>query len=296
MKDVRIIFTFLLLTLFAGCTRENTSDCNPANVTLRLSYVYRHSANMFTQEVDNVRLFIYDMSGNLVRSVIDTPVSQTGSTLDIYLEPGDYRFVCWGNLTPLTTVNEQPTHGLSSVYHTDHTLGAATNGDPLYYAPRIRDLSNPDADMLTATIPATGNVIVELDFTAAHKTIEVAVKGYRDSNNEPNPLIECTGLSSGYDFSLQALSGTQMTYGQQGTIETRATDYSVVTFNTPLFESDTATEIRLVRKSDNTLIETISLSDYLTQHGIELTHGDWDKISILIEFNDLGVIVDVRPW
>ena len=323
MKLSNLLMVLFVVCLATGCIKEDTDSCPPPhNVTLHLNYVYHGSNNQFSQRVENVRLSLFDMSGNLVATYFKNSADLKSSSIALNLDPGDYRLVCWGNVLSNTDVRENNTLNASRVFHTQRSNGEASNGDPLFYAPRMRNLNNPNSDMLTITVPEDGGVVEkDIDFTAAHKTVEVLVTGFSDRGNI-NPIIEFNNIPSGYNFTLGTLPDLLMEYTQTGTFETRsqnfveartqnpsgatrsqslstatrAQEYSVTTFYLPLFDVNTPIELSIIRPSSGAVVHTISLNDYLVENGISLTHGDWDQINMLVEFSDLGAVVSVKPW
>ena len=293
---IKGLFTVLLLILsITGCLKEDLEDCPDYNVVLHFNYVYRGSGNLFTQRVENVKICIFDIPGNLVATYLKESTDLKSSSVSLKLAPGDYRIVCWGNVLAHTEVMGNNTLSDSRVFHVQRNGGASDNGDPLFYAPRIRNLSNPNADILLVTIPEVGIVEKEIDFTAAHKTVEILVKGFTD-NGDMNPIIEFNHIPSGYNFTLNTLPDFLMEYKQTGQYDTRAQAFSVTTFHMPLFELNTPIEMTLIRPTTGAVIHKINLRDYLANNAISLTHGDWDQITILVEFNDLGTVVSIKPW
>ena len=296
MKIQRLLTVLLLITAMSGCIREDLDDCPTGhNVVLHFNYVYQGSNNLFGQRVENVEIIIFDMDGNFVTSFFSetSDIDESGAAFS--LPPGTYRIVCWGNIFTHTDVQEGSNITAARVYHTGRSQGEADNGDPLFYAPRIRNLNDPDADILTITVPERGSVEKLIDFTAAHKTVEVVVTGFSDNGNI-TPQIEFTNQPSAYDFFLRTIPGQPMDYFQDSQVETRAQNMAVATFNLPLFERDNTINIRIIRPSTGAVIHTISLKQYLIDNNITLTHGDWDFISILVVFNDLGAVISVKPW
>ena len=304
MKYFKIPAMLLMLLAFTGCIKENLDDCPPPyNVALNFSYFYNKlaSGNLFTGRVDNVGIFVYDAAGNFVTSFFKGPEDFLlyPAQARIFLNPGEYRLVCWGNDFEHTDIQAglagQPLSA-ARVFHTGRARGESDNGDPLFYAPRMANLNNPNANILLLTVPQEGVVQQPVNFTATHKTLEVIIKGFRDEDGRPCPNVVITGQPLAYNFLMQPIVGGNMEYRQRAVEEEWTAQHGVATFYVPLFEWENDINIQVVRPSNNALVHTISLHQYFVDNPIALTSLDWDKVSIIIEFNDLGAVVSVEPW
>ncbi len=301
MKKIRLLY-LLPLAMFAfalnSCINDDLADCPPTtNVTLLFRYSYDSPKDIFAQHVGNVDVNVFDMQGGFVTSLrCNEPQLAVLQGVRLKLKPGTYRVVCWGNVFDHSQITRGNLFSEFLMLHTDRSTSLSDSDDPLFYAPRINDVGNPDADIFTITVPAEGAVEKTIDFTSAHNTVEVFVTGFSDGI-KTCPQIEMTNLVSAYDFSMQPSTDSLMTYRQTtGRTETRATTYAVTTFYTALFQQDNNIDIHITRPSTGALLYTINLKQYLADNSITLHSTDCDYIPILVEFNDLGVVAKVTPW
>ncbi len=295
-----------LLMACTGCSliNDDRDNCPPLeNVILSFRYMSINSVDIFQQNIGSVDVFVFDQYGCFVtRKSVTQQELNNFQGIRFQLAPGTYRIVCWGNVTPLTDIC-QLTAGSTLVsnataFHTLCTSGVAENGDPLHYAPRISNMTNPLTDAYYLTIPEQGTVDEVIDFTGAHKTIEVYVKGFVDEGSQPNnlPRIELTSISQGYTFNMQTMSGT-MKYDQLArTAMTNSGAVAATTFHTPLFLNDNPILINIRRPSTGEIIYTVNLKQFLQDNNIVLTSGRHDLISIMVEFKSVGVSVTLATW
>ena len=306
MKLFRLTLLLLAALVLQGCIDEDLSSCPKAdetNLLLDFSYTDEGGADIFTDNIQSVDVFVYDTYGLFVKQhhVGKGEVSARAGT-ELSLCPGNYRLVCWGNIGDKTTVYE-PTEGSS---FSDAYLNFALpktraanllGGDPLYYAPHDEEYSMPKVYMVT--VPEIGVETTTIGFRNAHIKIELYVKGYIDKNTQGQlllPSVEMTGICAGYDFDLQTF-GPPVSYKGVATYETvDGQEMAVIDFVTPLFLEDTPTEVHIKKQSDGSTLTTVSLDDFIRDNNIDLTSTTEVTIPILVEYNELKVEVRLPSW
>ena len=293
----------LLLTLaFTGCIKEDIDDCPPVhNVVLNFSYYYHNSyTNLFSEKVENVGIYVYDADGEYVTSFFkdEKDFLLTPAQALIFLKPGTYSLVCWGNVFNHTDIRAglvgQPL-SVARVFHAGSSRATSDNGDPLFYAPRMSNLYAPDTNILTLTVPETETVVQNVDFTATHKTVEVVVEGFLD-NGSICPTVVVSNQPLAYNFRMQPIVGGSMEYRQRAVEEQWTAKYGVATFYLPLFEMENNVLIQVIRPSNGVVMHSINLQQYLADNHITLTSLDWDLLTIHVVFNDVGAVISVEPW
>lgn len=283
----------------AGCVRDDLSDCPPAeNAIIRFRYDRGTGQDVFGQYITNTGVAVFTATGDLVTNRLLEPSDLTAfQGVKLSLSPGDYRLVCWGNLYERSVVDCRATLDQSAILHTQRGTGSSDTDDPMYYAPRIADLSNPDASAFLFTVPEKGAVDKTIDFTAAHKTLRVYVKGYKEQAATPAhcPQIEVTDLASAYDYRMRTYADLPIRFTRRAS----ATDDPAVAasqFHTALFENDNPIFIHIKQASDGTTVWSVNLRQFLADNNIVLTPGDHDLIEVLVEFREVGVVVTLPNW
>lgn len=300
--------TLLLLTalVLQGCIDEDLSSCPKAdetNLRLDFSYTDEGGADIFTNNIDGVDVFVYDTNGLFVkqRHVGKGDLSVFAGT-ELSLCPGDYRIVCWGNVGDKTTISE-PTMGSpfgeAIVKFATPKTRAATQlgGDPLYYAPYDREFSTPKVFMVS--VPERGMANATIHFRNAHINIELYVKGYTDKNAAGQsllPNVEMTGICAGYYFDLQTF-GPPVTYKGVTTHQmVDGEEMAVVDFRTPLFLKDIDKKILIKKQSDGSLLTSVNLEEFISDNNIDINNTIRVTIPILVEFKDVEVSVRLPSW
>lgn len=106
MKTSRIkslflaLFTGSMLFLYAGCIKEDRSDCGEC-LTLKFRYVTSadNRSKSVSQEIDRLSVFVFDASGRFVYQANDASLRITDAySLTLPLNPGRYQFIVWAGL------------------------------------------------------------------------------------------------------------------------------------------------------------------------------------------------------
>lgn len=211
---------FLLIALFGaamtltGCFDEDFSFCPPVepvepveNVVLhfRLPDPVTREGDTFADDISTVTTVIYDAADSLVQSIVtDADDHAAFQGLRLALDPGEYQVVSWGNTSDVRTkFNHLLTARDERTWLDYHTItaGVTGNGDPLYYGPGFAaDGTRAAAQHYTLTVdPVTGHEST-LDFSHAHRRVEVYVRGFSGSDGSTTPTVRLTGLPAGLEF------------------------------------------------------------------------------------------------
>ena len=285
----------LLILLTTGCIKEDWSDCN--NVTINFRYADAGS-DPFTKYIEKVNLSVYRPDGSFVGSYqIDKASLDQFTGIELKLDPGEYRIVCWGNVLNYTHIDNQAAtpFGDETLTHNNTT---SENGDPLFYGPRLSNIDNPD--VFKITVSSSGKMTTEtIDFGAAHNIIEVSVKGFIDNVSGTTtilPIVELTNIPQGYNFAMQPLTGTMSYSRRAGAATVSGTQIGLAEFNVPQFKNDNQIMILIKNPSDNTIAYHMSLKDFLAKNGITVSPTELNTIRISIEFINSQIKVTVPNW
>ena len=277
-----------------GCERYNMLDeCPPKmNTTIYFNLLDQEGHNVFNATVDHVDLFIYDADGRPVTPQIEKHFPDRRS---LRLDPGDYTLVAWGNATPRYTrfFTNEYTHWLNSSNNYLLTAGESTDdGDPLYYAPKVKERP------LTFTVPLQGEVEVTAAFRNAHVKIEVTVDGYKHLSTRTDDYLlemELTEITSRYSFGLEA-HGSMVHYMRYAHSIDSDKKLFNTSFHVPLFGQNTATVLHVTNNSGKLIVPPISIRELL---GKKIEIEKLTYLPIRITFDDqlnVAITVDLPEW
>lgn len=304
MRTIKIVVLSLALFLAWGCIDSRLRDCPPKavpNTTIYFSYKDAQDKEQFITKIHSVELFIYDKEGKKIeRHTIAKEALEQFVGAKLYLKPGHYDVIAWGN------VSDELTH-----IFTDQTIpypereenylltavekeGRVGSGDPLYYAP------SRNAPLLLS-VPKEGEVEVTANFKHAHVMLDISVVGYEleQSKSALEPLqIEVTNLTSRYCFRCIPHGEIVSYRGSGAYLGSGPTLYNGY-FNVPRFEESTPTEIILKNSRGEQISPPISLRK-IVEGNIDLEKVYYIPIKVLFEKKGEGysvvVIIEMPGW
>ncbi len=293
----RFLFPFFLTLGLCSCVKEDLSNCPGKETMLTLFFEYYPTgseSDLFADYIDQVEFYLYDQDRNHYGTyVTDTPllIAQQGFTLQI--DPGEYYIVAWANTPHTGSVNSDDEPVLDN-YFLVHSQEAVTTG-ALYYAPDLRSTeagSRASTDYSEYRIAVTENEtnFHTLPFMGAHHTVEVYISGLEADGLS---TVSVEGLSKGYDFYLNTLTGETVTFTQKAAMK-EVEDEGVLlfaSFHIPHFDDENRITVH-VAYGDKESEDEVELQDYIRRNGLVVNHGDPQVIPILFEYRE-GTFVQV---
>ncbi|MFC4677189.1 FimB/Mfa2 family fimbrial subunit, partial [Dysgonomonas termitidis] len=277
--------TLILLVasvFFTGCIGDELVDCPPdENLTLAFSYLD------FPDHIDRVTVAIYDPSGKLVETVqVDKNDLDAFRGVGLYLPAGDYTAVCWGNAFDNTQIN-----GLSN--------GAGLTAHEVAHPGYFNSARIPTNDALyygkhTFTVkPGTANNET-VPFTPAYIRLIIQAKGLPSTaaGAPPSgyPYIRVNNLVPAYDYNM-VTHGDPTTYYPPVTVDT-GNKQAEATCDVLRFRADNPITIDVLDNStDNTVLHTVNLKQFIADNNIVIADGKEVTIPIEISFEGKVVIV-----
>ncbi len=306
MKLFRPTYIILSLLLLAGCNDwvyDDRSNCPPDGDNVALLFTRMLAGtDGFRTNVLTVDVVVFNGGGNFVthKAVSQADLAafranrQDGkSGTFLTLEPGDYRIVCWGNAAEhsmFDNMDASHTIGQMTLLHTEWQTGVSDSDDPLYYAPHISNLANPET--FNITVPDGTPVTETIDFTAAHKTVEVFVKGLAAL-----PEVDIDPLAGAYDFTMHTLSGKPMRFVRTaGSVTFNGETFAGARFYTAHFKNENTILVNIKSAADHSTIYTVDMRQFLADNSITLDETDHDLVQIMVEFIGTDVKVTVPSW
>lgn len=283
-----ILALMVLPALFAGCIREDVSDCETP-VDLEFLYFGDGIVDVFGEHIDSVQLYVYEMpSGRFVKNI-----SVPGDALDkrqgtsLRLSPGRYNIICWGNLgvgSYVDYMSDEPKVGNLRYFET----GEAPKGiEPLYYGGR------------EVEVPMTLRPVKEtVEYVSSHITIGVELLGFagiggKASGNAASmasdavqPLVALTHsiLSEYIDFN-NVPSETTVDYVPELAAHPTEEDSYVTAYRVPRFDERTASVLTIRRNDTGETVYSRPFADIIEELGIKIGNT-----------NELVINLKIKAW
>lgn len=306
MNIKKTILIPLFILLFTGCIKEDRTDCITDN-NAELRFEYSVMETEFLNYIHTVDVILFDETGHyLLHRRADEQALKLHQGMKFTIDPGKYYVVAWANISS----NSKFCDFIPGVTHFDDCVleispDANESGDPVYYAPNKAKPGTKSVTPLTRTTAKLSSLEIEipfgqkvekvLDFTRAHRTINVWINKHIDPSGDPNelPTVDATQLWSRYDFTFtpQSLRRDYSQLSKPYTIS--GSTYSLASFHSAYGEITGDTDIIVRRTSDGTARHMVNLKQFITANSIT----DTDQVDIMVTFlEDMGVTVTVPTW
>ena len=300
MRYIRtILVAALTAVLSPGCDMtEDARNCpDLENVTLRFSLIDKQGREVFTDNINKTDLYLFDGAGNYhSHRQIPTSNLDADQSFKLWLNPGTYTVVSWGNVGNRT---------LSTLLSNIHTItdgqeifNTNESGDPLFYASAqalgLTRSFNPNRELITFIVPENGSAHETIRFTHAHNKLDVYVKGY--SINGKLPIIAIEGNQTGFDFYLNYLNNGTVTYKQPSVYkDTDDGRMANAIFNIPRVKEDNNIKIHVINPETGETDWTVTLKEVLES----FSNFDMEveiRIPILFEYFEGRFEVKMPAW
>ncbi len=295
MKKHTILFMLLTVCLFAGCIKEDMSDCR-RSFTLLFRYVGDGTTDIFPEKVTKVHLYVYDTeTQTAIRTVeLDREALQSlqGYRFDD-LEPGTYHAVCWGNAYESSTIRTAEQLGAGTIAAPEYHDGTSVDtNDELYYACQPFTLTN-----------AWTNQQATCDFQCAHIDMTVRLEGFENLvvAGQTRAAGDCpigmhlTNLPGYCDFEGTPLDEQTMHEPSLVADEEEAGAYET-SFHTLRYGDDCNVQLHLTHPATGDAFYTLSLAQFLADNNLSVEDEQEESVEILIRLNTDGVSVSVSPF
>lgn len=307
MKRYYTALILVLVLLFTGCFKQDSSDCDgEGNCELRFFLHDADGANVFTDKIFRVDAVVFDAEHRYVthKMVTEDELKMFAGT-KLTLMPGEYRVVCWGNIDENTRVVGKS----DKQYFEDLYLEVVSDatGDPLYYAPakeveEVDDVVtfrepkfNLDGDGFVLEIQSGDDVVKDMYFTRAYRRIEVYIKKYDEVVEIENPKVRLANLPYYYDFMLRTDKSRKNYESLVGDVNTPEGKLQYATFNVPISSFYDYMLLNIIKSSDAEERTSVPLKDWVEANEEKIE--DPNELQILVEyFKDGNVSVKVLNW
>ena len=280
MKTLLVVSVSALL--LAGCMKVDMDDC-PYNAMLTFRYYGDETSDEFAKMIDGVTLFVFSKEGRLVTTECLTAAAlRAYQGINLKLEPGQYRFVCWGNAFECTEFRSENDLPFALLQHPNLAGGIQIpTHDPLYFG--SCDLDLPKNDIIMG----------EVCFAGAHINLEIYTKGAGSSAQVPT--IEVQNLSSQYDFTMSVTDRKITCYPEvKYDPEKKA---AVARMKTLRFPDDNPVLIDIKSPQDcGQSITVVNLKAFMAANNIHVDGIHEATVRVLVEFTDMGVNITIPDW
>ena len=273
---------FLSILLLTGCLKNDMDNC-PYNLMLAFRYYGNESVDQFSKMINGVTLYVFNDNGRLVdiknlsRSSLE---AQQG--INLKLEPGKYRFVCWGNAFAETTFSGESTLSTLLLQHPNQASGLAIpTNDELYYGDLNIDLPKHDI------------IAEDIVFSSAHIHLEIYTKGSGTSTRLPS--MEIQNLHPQYDHTMTT-TGSQVTYYPKVKYDPEK-KAAFAKLQVLRFADDNPVKIE-IKDPDNSgnSIANVNLKEFMVKNNIHVNGIHEATIKVLVEFNDMDISITIPDW
>lgn len=275
MKVSRYISALLAALLCCtACIRENIDDCETP-VEVRFLYWGNGIVDIFSDRVDSVLMFIYEMpSGDLYRTEsIPAQELEAFQGAKLRLFPGDYRIVCWGNAGEGSYIDSEAGM-IMPVEHHDPQSGERSSGlEELYYGSLEISVPQTLRPVLDTIVYESSYIQMNVEFIGfgaiGHGNVDES--GAVSGSDEQEPVIQYlhSSHSSYIDFD-NVPSDDVADYEPVLTVHEDYEDSYKTTYLVPKFDNSTESVLDIYRKDNGESVYSRPLAEILRELDIEI--------------------------
>lgn len=286
MNIIRYLLSAVsVMVCLSGCIWEDRSDCT-CDVILSFIYTGDGDTDIFPEKIGKVNMYVYSADGYSLEGEYSFDAAALNETqgAHLYLRPGNYRIVCWGNAMESTHVH--------SVY------GEAKVGEPAWFrSPEA--FTGTDSlyfSDLEVSVPETlQDVSGTCEFESSHIDMYVKLKGFRGaigpSGEEVRISFRHTDVPAYTDFSnTPADEKCEVTPALSEDPEDE--DSYILEYNVLRFGEDERNSIVLTDNAGGSELYSLSIPEFIDRFGLEVDSRQEAIVPILITLGPTGVTVE----
>lgn len=285
---------FCLLT---GCIREDRSDCS-CDVFLDFLYTGDGQTDIFPDKIDKVNMYVYSAADRSLAGEyeLDKAALTEYQGIHLYLRPGDYRIVCWGNAAERTHIHkvyDEAKVGEPVWFKSDEFF---TGNDELYFSE------------LEISVPETlRDVEGTCNFECSHIDMYVQLKGFKGAigpdGQKADIVVAHTGLPAYTDFFNVPAQNEKCEVIPEIHDDPDNEDSYILKYHVLRFSEQEETAIDIRDLEGNSILDDgpISVTDFISNYGVEIDDVQEASVAIKLTLGPVGVevadwnIVDVKP-
>lgn len=297
MKSGLFILLGAAFCLLTGCIREDRSDCS-CDVFLDFLYTGDGQTDIFPDKIDKVNMYVYSAADRSLAGEyeLDKAALTEHQGIHLYLRPGDYRIVCWGNAAERTHIHkvyDEAKVGEPVWFKSDEFF---TGNDELYFSE------------LEISVPETlRDVEGTCNFECSHIDMYVHLKGFKGAigpdGQKADITVAHTGVPAYTDFFNVPAQDERCEVIPEIHDDPDNDDSYILKYHVLRFSEQEETAIDIRDLEGNSILDEgpISVTDFIRNYGVEIDGVQEASVAIKLTLGPIGVevadwnIVDVKP-
>lgn len=297
MKSGLLILLGAAFCLLTGCIREDRSDCS-CDVFLDFLYTGDGQTDIFPDKIDKVNMYVYSAADRSLAGEyeLDKAALTEHQGIHLYLRPGNYRIVCWGNAADRTHIHKVYDEAKVAEpvwFKSDEFF---TGNDELYFSE------------LEISVPETLRDVEETcNFECSHIDMYVQLKGFKGAigpdGQKADIVVAHTGLPAYTDFFNVPAQNERCEVIPEIHDDPDNEDSYILKYHVLRFSEQEETAIDIRDLEGNSILDDgpISVTDFISNYGVEIDDIQEASVAIKLTLGPIGVevadwnIVDVKP-
>jgi hypothetical protein len=297
MKSGLLILLGAAFCLLTGCIREDRSDCS-CDVFLDFLYTGDGQTDIFPDKIDKVNMYVYSAADRSLAGEyeLDKAALTEHQGIHLYLRPGNYRIVCWGNAADRTHIHKVYDEAKVAEpvwFKSDEFF---TGNDELYFSE------------LEISVPETLRDVEETcNFECSHIDMYVQLKGFKGAigpdGQKADIVVAHTGLPAYTDFFNVPAQNEKCEVIPEIHDDPDNEDSYILKYHVLRFSEQEETAIDIRDLEGNSILDDgpISVTDFISNYGVEIDDVQEASVAIKLTLGPVGVevadwnIVDVKP-
>lgn len=297
MKSGLLILLGAAFCLLTGCIREDRSDCS-CDVFLDFLYTGDGQTDIFPDKIDKVNMYVYSAADRSLAGEyeLDKAALTEHQGIHLYLRPGDYRIVCWGNAAERTHIHKVYDEAKVAEpvwFKSDEFF---TGNDELYFSE------------LEISVPETlRDVEGTCNFECSHIDMYVQLKGFKGAigpdGQKADITVAHTGVPAYTDFFNVPAQNEKCEVIPEIHDDPDNEDSYILRYHVLRFSEQEETAIDIRDLEGNSILDEgpISVTDFIRNYGVEIDGVQEASVAIKLTLGPIGVevadwnIVDVKP-
>lgn len=297
MKSGLLILLGAAFCLLTGCIREDRSDCL-CDVFLDFLYTGDGQTDIFPDKIDKVNMYVYSAADRSLAGEyeLDKAALTEHQGIHLYLRPGNYRIVCWGNAADRTHIHKVYDEAKVAEpvwFKSDEFF---TGNDELYFSE------------LEISVPETLRDVEETcNFECSHIDMYVQLKGFKGAigpdGQKADIVVAHTGLPAYTDFFNVPAQNERCEVIPEINDDPDNEDSYILKYHVLRFSEQEETAIDIRDLEGNSILDDgpISVTDFISNYGVEIDDVQEASVAIKLTLGPVGVevadwnIVDVKP-
>ena len=297
MKSGLLILLGAAFCLLTGCIREDRSDCS-CDVFLDFLYTGDGQTDIFPDKIDKVNMYVYSAADRSLAGEyeLDKAALTEHQGIHLYLRPGNYRIVCWGNAADRTHIHKVYDEAKVAEpvwFKSDEFF---TGNDELYFSE------------LEISVPETLRDVEDTcNFECSHIDMYVQLKGFKGAigpdGQKADIAVAHTGLPAYTDFFNVPAQNEKCEVIPEIHDDPDNEDSYILKYHVLRFSEQEETAIDIRDLEGNSILDDgpISVTDFISNYGVEIDDVQEASVAIKLTLGPVGVevadwnIVDVKP-